>query len=100
MYQQDNRLTAEFAEELAVKALQYVAGDQELLQRFMAVTGVSPENLRTIAVSTDFKAGLLEFFAGDEPTLLAFAASIGEEPQIIAGASAVLSGRNEAPAGL
>lgn len=99
MIQQTNRITAEIAEELAVRALQYVAGDQELLGRFMALTGIMPDDLRKIADSAEFRAGLLEFIISDEPTLLAFAASIGEKPQIIAGACAVLSGEVEESAG-
>ncbi|MGI9402266.1 MAG: DUF3572 domain-containing protein [Rhizobiaceae bacterium] len=91
MIQRESRLTEEIAEDLALKGLQYIAGDVELLQKFIAVTGVSPKDLRKVADRRDFKVGLLEFFASDEPTLLAFAASIGENPQLISDARILLS---------
>ncbi len=94
MYQKKTRIDTEFAENLAVKALQYIAGDHELLQRFLAITGVAPEDLRALAGTAEFRAGLMEFITNDEPTLLAFAASVGEEPQVVANAGALLSGGN------
>ena len=84
-------MTPEAAEMLAIRALGYLAGDHEQLARFLALTGITPEDLREAAASPSFLSGVLDFFLGDEATLLAFAASAGADPADIAVAREVLS---------
>ena len=84
-------MTPEAAEMLAIRALGYLAGDQEQLSRFLALTGIAPEDLREAAASTSFLSGVLDFFMGDEATLLAFSASAGTDPGDVAKAREVLS---------
>ena len=84
-------MTREMAEMLAIQALGYLAGDTEQLARFLALTGVAPEDLREAASEASFLSGVLDFFLGDEATLLAFAASAGIDPAEIAVAREVLS---------
>lgn len=85
------KLTPEMAEAVAIRGLQHIAGDRELLHRFLNLTGLSPQGLRDAAVSAEFLPGVLDFFMADEPALVSFAASIGESPMTIAVARAVLS---------
>jgi hypothetical protein len=87
-------MNSDEAEMIAIRGLQYIAGDQELLQRFLALTGVSPQDLRDAAISRTFLSGVLDFFMGDEATLMAFSAMIGEKPEIVAKARNVLSQDN------
>jgi hypothetical protein len=85
------KLTPELAETVAIRGLQHIAGDHELLGRFLELTGLSPQGMREAAGSAEFLPGVLDFFMADEPALVSFAASIGECPVTIANARAVLS---------
>lgn len=85
------QLAREEAESIAIRGLQHIAGDRELLQRFLALTGIDPQDMRDAADSDTFLSGVLDFFMGDEAALLAFTASIGEDPSIVSSARTVLS---------
>ena len=85
-------ITHEAAELIAIAGLQYLAGDEEQLGRFLALSGCDPAALRENANSPDFLAGVLEFFMGNEPTLLAFCAHYSINPEDIAGAHQWLEG--------
>lgn len=86
------RLTREGAEQVAVSALQFLAGDPEALGRFLAVTGIGPHDLRAAAAEPGFLAGVIEFFMADESLLLAFALHAGLRSTMLAAARHVLSG--------
>jgi Protein of unknown function (DUF3572) len=80
----------EAAEALALDALTFLAADAERLERFLALSGLSVDNLRAAAAAPDFLAGVLDYFAGDEPLLLAFAANAHHDPADIMRAWALL----------
>jgi Protein of unknown function (DUF3572) len=61
------------AEQLAVAALGFIAGEPERLGRFLAMTGLGPASIRDAASEPQFLAGVLDHVAADEPLLLAFA---------------------------
>lgn len=63
------------ASDLALESLQWIAGDSEQLSRFVALTGVAPDEIRLMIHEAEFQSAILEFLLGNEPTLLAFAAS-------------------------
>ncbi|MCB1428279.1 MAG: DUF3572 domain-containing protein [Nitratireductor sp.] len=79
------------AELLAISGLQFIAGDHEQLARFLALSGVAPSDLRDSAGSADFLSGVLDFFLGNEATLLAFTASAGCDPSEVMTARNLLS---------
>ena len=58
-------MTRESAELLAVQALTFLAGEPERLGRFLALTGIGPESLRTAAAEPGFLAGVLDHVAGN-----------------------------------
>ncbi len=87
-----HRLTREDAEGLAIAALGYIAGDEERLRRFLAITGLGPETLRQAAQDERFLGQVLGFLADDERLLLAFAADRGENPVRIGEAHRLLAG--------
>jgi Protein of unknown function (DUF3572) len=87
------RVTKDVAEALAIQALSYLAGDGERLGRFLAVTGIGPEEIRSAAVEPGFLVGVLEYLASDEPLLSGFAAEVGINPTDIAKAHAALGGQ-------
>ncbi len=83
------------AELIAIKGLQYLAGDPEQLSRFLALSGCEPHELRQNADSPEFLAGVLEFFMGNEPTLLAFCADHAINPDDIGKAQQCLGGQSK-----
>jgi hypothetical protein len=85
-------LQREDAETCAVQALGYIAADEGRLERFLAVTGVDPANLRAEAGRPQFLAGVLDYVCSDEALLVGFAADQGTPPEAIAGAQQMLSG--------
>jgi Protein of unknown function (DUF3572) len=82
----------EAAEEIAIAALSYLAGQPEQLGRFLAVTGIGPQQLRTAAAQPGFLAGVLEHFGSDEALLRAFADEVQIDPVEIVRARIILSG--------
>jgi len=85
-----NQMNREEAEMLAVSALQYLAGDEELLIRFISLSGVDPGEIRQLAGSPAFQAGVLDHLLSDEPVLMAFAAERGIDPARVASARQTL----------
>jgi Protein of unknown function (DUF3572) len=85
-------LTQSAAEELAIQALTFIAGDGERLGRFLAVTGVGPAEIRTAASEPGFLAGVMEYLAGDERLLTEFAADARIDPLVIGKALSALGG--------
>ncbi|TKB21414.1 MAG: DUF3572 family protein [Mesorhizobium sp.] len=73
----------EEAETLAVRALGFVAGDPELLPRFLARTGIEAHSIRKAAQEPGFLAGVLQFILAHEPTLLRFAEETGTPPAAV-----------------
>ncbi len=78
------------AEEIAVKALTFIAADPQLLSRFLALSGLNPAQLRDAAGEPGFLCGVLDFFLGFEPNLMAFAEAENINPADVVKARAVL----------
>ena len=90
----------EAAEEIAIAALSYLAGQPEQLGRFLAITGIGPQQLRAAAAQPGFLAGVLEHFGSEEALLRAFADEARIDPVEIVRARIILSGpawEREAP---
>lgn len=85
-------IAAENAHLLAVEGLNFIANDQEVLDRFMDLSGLVPGHFRAAAGEPEFLAGVLSFLMDHEAVLLAFAATAGISPHRVAGAHLVLSG--------
>jgi hypothetical protein len=87
-------LPPESAQVLALRALQFLAGDPARLGRFLALTGVGPAALRAEAAKPAFLAGVLDHLLGDETLLHLFAAESGTDPRDAAAARRRLPGGN------
>lgn len=83
---------AEDAGEIALKLLSFLAGDADQLGRFMALSGLSPQDVRQNLQEPQFQAGLLDFALSDESLLLAFAANEGLDPGSVMRARSRLPG--------
>ena len=90
-----NRTDRQAAEQLAIQALAFLAGDAEQLGRFLALTGLGPETIRAAATARDsqFLAGVLDHIAGDDGLLTAFAEHVEVAPDRVMQARAVLAGQ-------
>lgn len=68
------------AEALALRALAWMAGDADLIGRFLATTGAGPDDLRVRAAEPEFLGFVLDFLLSDESALVAFAAAANIRP--------------------
>jgi hypothetical protein len=83
-------MTRELAEVTAIQALTFLAQDSQRLQRFVAFTGVAPDQIRVAAGKPEFLAGVLNHLAADEALLIAFAEQAGIDPFEVRRASHLL----------
>ena len=86
------RMTRATAEEIAARALLFLAGESDRLGRFIAETGLDPATLRSRMRDADALAAVLGHVLADESALLAFAANAGLRPEDVARAEAELTG--------
>jgi hypothetical protein len=82
------------AEDLAIAALGFIAGEPERLGRFLAMTGIGPDSIRAAAREPQFLLGVLDRLAADEPLLLAFAAENPVDPGEVIKARDTIAGRS------
>lgn len=75
------RLSAEDAQAVALKALAFVAGDDALLSRFVALTGCGVDDIRARLADPGFLGAVLDFVLADEPSLLAFVEAAALAPE-------------------
>lgn len=62
----------EAAETLALKALAWLAGDDELMPVFLGATGASIDDLKTRAGDPAFLASVLDFITMDDQWVVSF----------------------------
>ena len=79
------------ASEMGVAVLTYIAEDVERLSRFLAISGLGPDNLREAAAEPSFLGAVLEYLASDEKLLIAFAESRGLQPEAVVRARDALA---------
>ena len=82
----------ETSQTIALKALGYLAADEELLEPFLASTGLMVADLRTGVTDSSFLAGILDYFLQNEALLLAFAGASELAPETIVRARQRLPG--------
>lgn len=85
------------AEAIAARALAFLAADPAQLARFLALTGLGPDDIRRQIGSPGLLAAVLEHLAHDEPLLLVFAAGAQIAPQDVGRALSVLQGAERRP---
>jgi hypothetical protein len=71
---------------LALNALIWVLGEERRAQRFLDLTGLSPEDLRARIGTAEIQLSVLDFLCAHEPDLLAAAEELGIAPGDIAAA--------------
>lgn len=80
------------AENLALRALGFLAAEPARIEPFLALTGLGPGTLRDAARQPAFLSAVLDHLCGDESLLLEFAGNLSLNPEIVAQARIVLGG--------
>jgi hypothetical protein len=81
------------ARALAIMALSFIAGEPERLGRFLALTGIGPESIRSAAREPGFLVGVLDHLASNDRHLRAFAEQNEFDPEQVMEAREVLAGQ-------
>ncbi len=89
------KMNSVHAQEIAMKSLHFIAGNEDYLGSFLATTGLGPGNLREAARDPNFLNAILTFVSEDEQRLLACAAAIGSKPEDLSQAYDLLVGHYE-----
>jgi hypothetical protein len=79
------------AQTLALSALGWIVVDEDRASRFLALTGLTPDELRASLSYPSTLNAVLEFLCGHEPDLIAAAEAIGCTPQDLVAARERLS---------
>ncbi|MEM9967257.1 MAG: DUF3572 domain-containing protein [Pseudomonadota bacterium] len=82
----------DFAETLALQALGWLAGQEDLLPAFMAHTGASEGDLKDLAADSVFLAAVLDFLMMEDAWLVAFCDHAGVAYDTVAAARTALPG--------
>ncbi|WP_156150791.1 DUF3572 domain-containing protein [Hyphomicrobium sp. 99] len=80
------------AEALALQVLAFLLGDSTQSSRFLALTGITPDDLRNVASSPEIQSATFEHILSDEGLLLSFCQEAGVDPATIGPAYHLLAG--------
>ena len=75
---------------IALSALAATLTDERRAERFLSITGLSPDGIRQSLGDRHTLAACLAFLESHEPDLLAVAEAIGEKPETLIAARAEL----------
>jgi hypothetical protein len=78
------------AEALALAALASTLSDARRAERFLSLTGLSPDGIRSRLTDRSLLAACIGFLEGHEPDLVAVASDLGVKPEQLLGAKAEL----------
>jgi outer membrane protein TolC len=84
-------MTLDSAATLALQALGFILADGTRAERFLDLTGLTPDILRSAANQPETLAAILDFLLAYEPDLLLCAANLEIAPAKFAQARAVFS---------
>lgn len=77
--------------QLALAALGWVLADDDRAQRFLDLTGLTPDGLRAALAETGTHRAILEFLCAHEPDLLGAARAMDIDPARLAAAKEELA---------
>ncbi len=85
-------MQGEQAEIIALRALGWLAANEELLPVFLGATGAGAADLRARAAEPEFLASVLDFLLMDDQWVLGCTAALGEAPESLMRARMYLPG--------
>ncbi|MEE4451775.1 DUF3572 domain-containing protein [Novosphingobium resinovorum] len=71
---------------LALNALGWVLSDQDRAERFLSLTGLTPEELRASLGDPSTLGAVMDFLCAHEPDLLGAADALGVQPEMLVAA--------------
>ena len=77
-------------EAIATSALAFLASDPERIGRFLALSGLDPQNIRAASRSRSFLPSVLDHVMSDERLLIEFAQAENLPPEAVGAARATL----------
>ncbi len=80
------------AEEIALRALAFIAQDDDRVARFLALTGLDGAAVRGLIGERGFQLAVLDHLSGDEAMLLAVAPAESLPPEAVGQARRALGG--------
>jgi Protein of unknown function (DUF3572) len=86
-------MNREVAKTLAVEALSFLANDLDRFGRFLALTGINPNEIRALARESEFLVAVLDHVLSDQSLLQAFASEARCNPADLGAARTALGGR-------
>ena len=86
------KLARDRAEVLALQALAFIASDEDLLPRFLALTGMDVDGLRTAAGETGTLIAVTDFIMFDDTLVGRFAEFASLEPDVAGQSRFALAG--------
>lgn len=94
MQQQDTNPRGEFDHAVAIglAALGWIVADPDRAERLLALTGISPVELRVRADEPPVLVAVLSFLEAHEPDLFACSSSLGRAPIELVNARRMLEG--------
>jgi len=85
-------VSIEDAETMAVRAVLHLTSDEERLEQFLSLTGLSLDEIRAQIKDPAFLGAILDYILADEHLLLGFCQTINIAPELPALARARLPG--------
>jgi hypothetical protein len=76
---------------ISLRSLAWVLADDDRANRFLGLTGLTPDRLRAGIGTREVQLAVLDFLCAHEPDLVAAADSLGLEPAAIASAREALA---------
>ncbi|HTK72983.1 MAG TPA: DUF3572 domain-containing protein [Croceibacterium sp.] len=76
---------------ISLRSLAWVLADDKRANRFLGLTGLTPDQLRAGIGTREVQLAVLDFLCAHEPDLVAAADSLGLEPAAIASAREALA---------
>ncbi|MDY6858074.1 MAG: DUF3572 domain-containing protein [Pseudomonadota bacterium] len=70
-------MRADQAETVALKALGWLVGNEELLPIFLGASGATPDDLKARAATPEFQISVLDFLTMDDAWVMAFCEAEG-----------------------
>ncbi len=84
------RLSFSEAAHVAIKAAAFITEDETRLDRFLSLTGWTPQALQQTTERPAFLTAVLDHLTGDESLLLTFASNTGTDPALVGHALRVI----------
>jgi len=85
-------MTPDTAQTIALQSAGFIFQEDDIRDRFMALSAVDVDDIRSRIADPAFLASILEFLVNFEPDLIACAETLGEKPETLVSAWRALGG--------